>query len=83
MKSIVIKKVLQIINAFQNLFIDYNHETNTLTITNSIPLNIIIKGQLNISVEKDFEIESVGQFDVVTHGSKICLDSLNSQIYLN
>ena len=83
MKQLIVKTAIKLRTIIQKLLINYDDETNTIVISNDIPLKIILNGKLHFFVKDDFEIESHGQVDVVTHGSKICLDSLNSQIYLN
>jgi len=83
MNQLIVKAASKLRTVIQRLLINYDEETNTIVIENNKPLNIILNGKLHVFIKDDFEIESNGQVDVVTHGSKICLDSLNSQIYLN
>lgn len=65
--------------------ITYDIETNTIVVSNvnPLPLTIKISGPICISFDDDVLLEGNGQFDILTNDNQICLDSLNSQIYLN
>lgn len=71
--------------SFNNLsrIIRYDRETNTIIIDNETQLNIAFSGPIRLVSNDDIEIETNGQFDVVTHGQTICLDSLQSRLFLN
>lgn len=80
------KKSLQSISLLNNkLYVEYDEETNEVLIDNSsdIPLTINFKGQLNLQLSEDFLLETDGEFDLITNGNMICLDSVNSVIHLN
>lgn len=71
---------------FDNSLFEYDKLTNTIIIKNSNldkPLNIVFENDVKIGVDGDFEIQTNGQLDVMSHSNILCLDSLNSKIYLN
>lgn len=83
MKFPMVNKIRAMVKILRNLSMVFDDESNTLMIKNNIPLNIAVDGKLRLIVDNDFEIQTSGQMDILSHGSLLCLDSLNSKIYLN
>lgn len=83
MKSLIPKTFRIVNDIFKKAILGYDEDTNTILIKNKEPLKIVFEGGVYLGVDGDFEVQSNGQIDFITHGSKICLDSLNSQIFLN
>jgi len=80
----LLKKFRTIVTLLKHVSVLFDEESNTVVIKNGdIPLNIAVEGQLRLLVDDDFELQTTGQLDFISHGSLITLDALNSKIYLN
>lgn len=73
-----LQKVLNKFSLMSNQYINliHNHETNHLEINCKIPMTLSINGNFCIKT-KD------GDLNFISENGKLCLDSINSKIYLN
>ena len=84
MKSLIPKAFKIINDIFTKAVIAYDEATNTIIIQNSNdPLNIVFEGDVKLGIDGNFEIQSDGQIDIISHGKKICIETLNSQLFFN
>lgn len=51
--------------------------------SNSFTEDIYYDNNVNIKIEGNLILDVNGEIAFITHGEKICFDSINSQIYLN
>lgn len=73
----VLKKIINKLKLIKYNKIDvwYNKKENQLIINNELNVGVKIKGDLTIYVD--------GELNLITKNHKMCLDSINSKIYLN
>ncbi len=64
--------------------ISYDSSLKEYVITNAgEPVTIRVKGQINFIFDDDVQIESNKQLDIVSNSNPICIDTVNSFLFLN